>query len=133
MLPTFSDYDIVVEDCLSVHLNPTKFSRGELITLCSPIEPSKSICKRIIGLPGDVVCVDPLGQLAPSTEHVVVPKGHVWISGDNASASRDSRHYGPVSMSLIRARVVARVSRFLCTVAFLTLEDMAANVGYHPP
>jgi inner membrane protease subunit 1 len=60
-------------------------------------------------LPGDVVCVDPTGQLAPSTEHVVVPKGHIWVSGDNAADSRDSRMYGPVPMALIHGRLFARV------------------------
>lgn len=109
MLPTFSDYDFVVHNCLTIRLYPEKLSRGDFVALQSPIEPLKIICKRVIGLPGDIVCVDPTGRLAPSTEHVVVPKGHIWISGDNADISRDSRHYGPVSMSLITSKIVARV------------------------
>ncbi len=90
-------------------ISSKNLSRGDLVTYVSPLAPSRAVCKRIIGLPGDTVCVDPTGAEAPSTEHVVIPKGHVWLTGDNAEASRDSRMYGPVSMSLIKGKLVARV------------------------
>ncbi|TDL28362.1 LexA/Signal peptidase [Rickenella mellea] len=96
MMPTFS---------------PNPEMRGDLVVAVSPRDPRALVCKRIIGLPGDVVCVDPTGEYAPSTEHVYVPKGHLWLMGDNASWSRDSRTYGPVPMALIRGIIVARVSR----------------------
>ena len=38
-----------------------------------------------------------------------VPKGHVWLEGDNATNSTDSRCYGPVPAALIRGRVVWKV------------------------
>lgn len=111
MLPTFAhDGEIVIENRLTHWLFPNRLCRGDLVILPSPIEPERIICKRILGMPGDVVCVDPTGELAPSTEHVSVPKGHVWLSGDNAAYSRDSRTYGPVPMSLIQGRLYARVS-----------------------
>lgn len=110
MLPTLaSEGELVIEDCVTLRLLPGRLSRGDLITLKSPLDPGRIICKRVIGLPGDVVCVDPTGEKAPSTEHVKIPEGHVWISGDNAGWSRDSRDYGPVSISLIQGRLVARV------------------------
>ncbi|KAL0950940.1 hypothetical protein HGRIS_007695 [Hohenbuehelia grisea] len=110
MLPTFAGSgEIVIEDRLSIRLSPTGVARGDLVTLRSPIEPSRIICKRVIGLPGDIICVDPTGLKAPSTEHVIVPEGHIWISGDNAACSRDSRDYGPVSMSLLRGKIRARI------------------------
>jgi mitochondrial inner membrane protease subunit 1 len=109
MLPTFRDFDVVVEDCLSLRLDPKNLARGDIITLKSPMDPNRIVCKRILGLPGDVVCVDPTGRCAPSTEHVKIPQGHIWIMGDNADASRDSRFHGPVSMALVQAKVVARV------------------------
>jgi len=111
MLPTLAaSGELVIEDCLTYRLFPEKLARGDLLILESPIQRGHIICKRLIGLPGDVVCVDPTGQLAPSTEHVVVPEGHIWISGDNAADSRDSRLYGPVPMALIHGRLLARVS-----------------------
>ena len=110
MLPTLAESgEIVIEDSISVRLNPEKLQRGELVILKSPVEPQRIICKRIIGLAGDTVCVDPTGQLAPSTEHVLVPKGHIWIVGDNAAESRDSRWYGPVPIALVHGRLFARV------------------------
>lgn len=111
MLPTLADHgEFVIEDRLSYRLFPNMLRRGDLVILQSPIEPGRSICKRVIGMPGDTVCVDPTGEYAPSSEHVIIPKGHIWISGDNAAYSRDSRMYGPVSMSLIQGRLWARVS-----------------------
>lgn len=109
MLPTMSvTGEVVWENRM---ITPHRLSRGDLVTYVSPLDPTRLVCKRLIGLPGDVVCVDPTGTLAPSTEHVVVPKNHVWLIGDNAAASRDSRVYGPVSMALIKGRLVARVSK----------------------
>jgi len=108
MLPTLADSgELVFESCFAYRFFP--IARGDLVTLKSPLDPQRIVCKRVIGLPGDIICVDPTGEMAPSSEHVVVAKGHVWISGDNAAASRDSRTYGPVSMSLIQAKLVARV------------------------
>jgi mitochondrial inner membrane protease subunit 1 len=114
MLPTLAESgEIVIEDRISIHLNPEKLQRGELIILNSPLEPQRVICKRIIGLAGDTVCVDPTGQLAPSTEHVLVPKGHIWVVGDNAAESRDSRWYGPVPIALVHGRLYAKVRQSL--------------------
>ena len=39
---------------------------------------------------------------------VQVPKGHVWLQGDNIVNSTDSRHYGPVPYTLLRGRVLLR-------------------------
>lgn len=109
MLPTLADSgEMVIENCFTYRFFP--IARGDLVTLKSPLDPERIVCKRVIGLPGDIVCVDPTGEKAPSSEHVVVTKGHVWIMGDNAAASRDSRVYGPVSIGLIQSKIVARVS-----------------------
>ena len=119
MLPTLANEgELVIEDRMTFRLFPDRLSRGDLITLKSPLEPERIICKRVIGLPGDIVCVDPTGGKAPSSEHVKIPKGHVWISGDNAAWSRDSRDYGPVSISLIQGRIIAKV-RMLCSYIYI--------------
>lgn len=107
MLPTMSATgEVVLENRL---ITPSKLKRGDLVTYISPLDPTRMVCKRLIGLPGDVICVDPTGMVAPSTEHVVIPKGHLWLAGDNAEMSRDSREYGPVSMGLVKGKLVARV------------------------
>ena len=110
MLPTMSvSGEIVIENVISQKIDPNGLSRGDLVVLVSPRNPEQHICKRVIGLSGDIICVDPTGQYAGSTEHVVVPKGHVWVAGDNTKWSRDSREYGPVSINLVKGRIVARV------------------------
>jgi signal peptidase I len=46
---------------------------------------------------------------------VKIPKGHVWLEGDNKHDSHDSRYYGPVPSSMLQGRVVMRV-RNCCNV-----------------
>ena len=74
---------------------------------------------------GDVVNVPhaPLGVAiaAPAIDEVTaswneercvrVPRGHVWLQGDNQSISRDSREYGPVPLALLRGRAMCVVGQ----------------------
>ncbi|MCL7031056.1 hypothetical protein MKW94_021415 [Papaver nudicaule] len=39
-----------------------------------------------------------------------VPKGHVWIQGDNIYSSNDSRHFGSIPYGLVQGKVFFRVS-----------------------
>ena len=38
-----------------------------------------------------------------------IPKGHVWIEGDNKRVSNDSRNFGPIPLGLIHGTVEARI------------------------
>ena len=110
MLPTMAqEGEAVIENRLSFRLNPGCLKRGDLVTFESPLAPGRLVCKRLLGLPGDIICVDPTGSKALSSEHVVIPRGHIWLMGDNADLSRDSRDYGPVPLSLVRGTLWARV------------------------
>lgn len=40
---------------------------------------------------------------------VQVPKGHVWLQGDNFHNSTDSREYGAVPYAVLRGRVVCKI------------------------
>ena len=40
---------------------------------------------------------------------IKVPKGYIWVVGDNLSNSTDSRHYGPVPLAMVKGKVLARV------------------------
>ncbi|KEP48648.1 S26 family signal peptidase [Rhizoctonia solani 123E] len=107
MLPTLNSHgDILLQESLSLKFSSPKLSRGDLVISISPVDPTRLVCKRLLGLPGDTICVDPSEN---DTRHVVIPQGHVWLQGDNYSNSRDSRVYGPVPVGLVRARVLARV------------------------
>jgi len=40
---------------------------------------------------------------------VTVPKGYIWVEGDNPLYSIDSRHYGPIPRSNVTGRIIYRV------------------------
>lgn len=51
-------------------------------------------------------------ELSMGTFHskeIYVPKGMVWLEGDNSENSADSRIYGPVPLGLIQSRVFCKV------------------------
>lgn len=125
MLPTMlGTTEIILENTWTLRRNRFNIQRGDLVTHRSMYDPTKYVCKRVIGLPGDTVCVYPekalnlTDQVKPGywseVDHVIVPAGHVWVSGDNALNSRDSREFGPIPMGLVRGKVFARVQYFLC-------------------
>lgn len=107
MLPTFSvTGDVVLVDRLSTRFR--KIKQGDIVVALSPENPRRSVCKRVIGLEGDQVVVLPNEGIGNGL-HVSVPKGHVWLQGDNVQKSKDSRHYGPVPRALLQGRVCFRV------------------------
>ncbi|CAL0310711.1 unnamed protein product [Lupinus luteus] len=107
MLPTLNLAGDVI---LAEHLSPRigKVGHGDLVVVRSPLNPNRNLTKRIVGMEGDTVTFfDPLR--GDATQTVVVPKGHVWIQGDNIYASHDSRHFGPIPYGLIQGKVFFRV------------------------
>ncbi|KAJ2363743.1 hypothetical protein H4S01_004141, partial [Coemansia sp. RSA 2610] len=105
MLPTLS----MVGDLLLIERLPGWRSRlrvGDPVVFTSPTNPSKRAVKRVLGQAGDALCVDPTKD---ELSFVQIPRGHVWLQGDNYTNSTDSRVYGPVPLALLRGRVLARV------------------------
>jgi signal peptidase I len=112
---------------------------GDVVVVHHPYRKGGTVCKRIIALPGDQVIIptgypaavagrDDGGMSSMSNHPALVhqshssrrsmnrratlctiPDGYIWLEGDNALNSSDSRHYGPVPASLIVGRVVARI------------------------
>lgn len=81
--------------------------RGDVIILNHPTRDG-TICKRIIGMPGDVI----VQTDEESQNYVGVPPGHIWIEGDNPRESLDSRSYGAVPASLTIGKVICRLWPF---------------------
>lgn len=81
--------------------------RGDVVILHHPSKEA-TICKRIIGMPGDTI-VRTDGGSRESNHRVKVSPGHLWIEGDNTLQSHDSRAYGAVPASLIIGKVVCRL------------------------
>ncbi|KAG7097092.1 hypothetical protein E1B28_004477 [Marasmius oreades] len=120
--------DIALFDRFAIH-TLQRFQREDIVTLKSPENPERTLVKRIIALPGDLV-----KTLPPYKEaEVVVPTGHVWIEGDEPFRSDDSNRFGPVSASLIDSRMVCVIwplSRFGLPQQSTTLQ--AVSPGDHP-
>lgn len=73
--------------------------RGDIVTFITPYDPKQLAVKRIIGLEGDLV-------RTKKDKHtgIRVPRGHVWVEGDNSKYSHDSNNYGPISASLVTSK-----------------------------
>jgi inner membrane protease subunit 1 len=97
---------------------------GDVITFVHPMQPQNRGCKRVVGMPGDWICVQTPSredeeeenkEEAEGTGGVVrdemfqVPAGHCWVVGDNVEWSRDSRLFGPLPLALVRGKVLAVV------------------------
>jgi inner membrane protease subunit 1 len=40
-----------------------------------------------------------------------VPKGHMWVTGDNLPHSVDSRRYGPIPLAMVNGKILAKAER----------------------
>eukprot|EP00794_Sanderia_malayensis_P016693 gene16693-18387_t len=101
MQPTLnnkSDGDIVITEHISRKYHNLK--RGDVVIAKCPSNPQTMICKRIAAMAGDIIETP-----KEKDDYIKVPKGHVWLLGDNANNSTDSRVYGPVPYGLLRGRV----------------------------
>ncbi|RWS26297.1 Mitochondrial inner membrane protease subunit 1-like protein [Leptotrombidium deliense] len=78
--------------------------RGNIVIARSPDDPNSLICKRIVAVEGDTIRF--------GFSIITVPKGHVWLEGDNKDQSKDSREYGSVPSGLITGKVIYRVHPF---------------------
>ncbi|KAK4342156.1 hypothetical protein RND71_037972 [Anisodus tanguticus] len=105
MLPTLNlTGDVLLAEHVSLLLN--KVGPGDVVLVRSPENPRKTV---IVGMEGDTVTF--LADPSRSDRYITlkVPKGHVWIQGDNIYASKDSRKLGPIPCGLILGKVVCRV------------------------
>ncbi|KAK2749475.1 hypothetical protein FQN57_006409 [Myotisia sp. PD_48] len=86
---------------------------GDIIIYKKPHDLHTDAAKRVIGLPGDYVLKDPplddKTVVEEDAEMIQVPEAHVWVAGDDAPWSNDSKDYGPVPMGLILGKALGRV------------------------
>jgi signal peptidase I len=134
MVPTLQIGDRILVNKLEFDFH--SIDRGDIVVFRRPagddVDPGiADLVKRVIGLSGQKISFGPgntdevfinghlisqpwepagtvLGDACPRTP-VVIPKGDVFMMGDNRAESYDSRCFGPVPKSLIVGRVVARI------------------------
>lgn len=80
---------------------------GDIVSFWHPVRRGTIAMKRVVAMPGDFVLRDTPGQGDGTL--IQVPQGHCWVAGDNLEWSRDSRHFGPLPLALIRGKLIARV------------------------
>ncbi|KAI4298240.1 hypothetical protein L6164_031821 [Bauhinia variegata] len=99
MLPTLGSTNYLIYETISTRCDNIR--PGDIVIVRSVENPRKYTTKRLIGMEGDTVTylVDP--KESDKCETVVIPKGHIWVQGDNIYDSNDSRKFGPVPYGLL--------------------------------
>jgi signal peptidase I len=123
MIPTLEIGDRVLVNKFIYRF--TEPDRGDIIVFQSVDNPDEDLIKRVVGLPGDEIAVrrgrlllngEP--QKEPYTNNklpdrsfyarTTVPKGHVFVMGDNRGNSADSRVFGPLPEKNIEGEAFLR-------------------------
>lgn len=92
--------------------------RGDIVLFINPIDGSP-VVKRCVGLPGDALIFEEQSvrlegitypiegrELSELRNYTHLPPGHYFLVGDNSTSSRDSRHYGFVSVDRLLGKVL---------------------------
>ncbi len=133
MQSVLNDQERIIISKLAVRSG--NIDRYDIVVLRKPNEPSRSIVKRVIGLPGEIIemregDVYINGGKLPETylkkendiiyrsmnmKPLLIQKGHFFVIGDNRTISQDSRVFGPVPANYIYGKTIFRywpLSRF---------------------
>ena len=105
--------------------------RGDVIVFRYPDDPSRDFIKRCVAVEGQTIeiknkslYVNDTLQREPDVKHsderilpreisardnfgpFVVPKGHIFMMGDNRDNSHDSRFWGPLPLNLVKGKAM---------------------------
>ncbi|XP_066917597.1 mitochondrial inner membrane protease subunit 1-like [Clytia hemisphaerica] len=111
MLPTFNKYgdaDVVITEKISKR-STASIKVGDIVISKSPTSPTNLVCKRVAATAGDHVRSSPEMLTHGCPKLFEVPRGHIWLLGDNPENSTDSRSYGAVPIGLIHGKVCFKV------------------------
>lgn len=78
--------------------------RGDIVGTLAPYDSKQLLCKRMTAKEYDTVSNCRLLRWGER-----IPKGHIYLEGDNTALSTDSRNFGPVPEGLVQIRLVLRI------------------------
>lgn len=133
MEPNFDNWHYLIVDRITYDLEPPM--RGDVIVFDLPEDPSRSLIKRVIGLPGETVIlkednVTIINQKHPegftleepylnaanlggsNSMRVTLDKDQYFVLGDNRRVSADSRLWGTLPKHMIVGRAIIRLYPF---------------------
>lgn len=133
MEPNFDNWHYLIIDRVTYHLEDPK--RGDVIVFDLPQEPSRSLIKRVIGLPGETVALrddhitiinekhpqgftlvepylDPKNLGGGNNLRITLDKDQFFVLGDNRRVSADSRIWGTLPREMIVGRAILRLYPF---------------------
>ena len=123
MQPRLFDHERIFVNKFVYHF--AEIDRGDIVVFWFPREPTKSLIKRVIGLPGDRVEIHSgkvfvnnrqLNEAYVRSEYfdkrsygpLEVPENNYFVMGDHRNSSNDSRHWGCVPRRNIFGRAIFR-------------------------
>ncbi len=121
MLPTLHDGEYVFVYRLAYWRHPPQ--RGDIIVFRYPLNPKRTLIKRVIGLPGETVSVHngqvyinghplPEDYILASPQYTAAPvtvgPDEVYVLGDNRNNSNDSHAWGLLKQNMIVGKAVFR-------------------------
>ena len=90
-------------DCHFIKLE-VFYLRNNIVIAIDPFDHNSYICKRVKQIGGKYTLLD--------DEDTFVPKGKIFLIGDNENNSVDSRDFGAIPYGLVQYRVVFKVTLF---------------------
>lgn len=118
MNPTLQDGEYILVNRLAYKIGHPV--RGDIVVFSFPMDPKQDLIKRVIGLPGESISVQdgkvmingvPLEEpyiAAPPIYNGTweVPKGQLFVLGDNRNESKDSHEWGLLPIENVVGRAV---------------------------
>jgi signal peptidase I len=121
MMPSLSDQERIFINKFVYRIEP--IHHGDIIVFRYPLDPARSLIKRVIALSGDRVRIADgrvyLNDQLVAEDYVpaayrdtrsypqlVVPPNSYFVLGDHRNLSNDSRDFGPVESSFIFGKAV---------------------------
>lgn len=114
MQPTLEPDNILITN--KIAKQRSNFKRDDIVIAIHPNNPRGLICKRLVGVPGDIVLINSPSDETDNDQEgsvkiqkIYITPGSCWLEGDNKINSTDSRNYGQVPIGLIKSKVLARI------------------------